>query len=327
MAKWLIVFICFSVASYAAETACLDAKVTMPNGKLSLKQALKTLSDQCSCTFSYNPVAINDAQILNITNISNIPLSKALSKIFEAKITFSVHGKYILLQLAKEKSNVKAKSKIDNDPKKVALIIPKLENNFDIAKRDSLLYIKPTVNIALAVDSSQAMRKSEEPFYAAKLDPDEVRRAKIADFLKRNVHTQIGISSSSSLSSVFAQLGMYGFYGIATLSTDYNNSYRMGYGAAYQLKLRGNMDISLQFEQNLLFAGLSYDLGVRAVYSHIDLLANFAISRDFVLFLGPSLYSSTSSYIFTNTELDKVSGLGLVIGVRFDIISALLSKK
>jgi hypothetical protein len=319
-----------TMAIQANNSSCLDTKVSIPASKLSLKQALKLLSDQTSCTFSYNPLLINDQQILTISDISNTPLSKALRKILTSNITFTTQAKYILLHIVPVKTAVKTDSKISNDPRNAALVIPDFDTNGNYINshrlRDTLAYVLPTIMPNVTVDSSLAVKHNSN-IYTHTFDSLEIRRAKIEHFMRKNVQLQMGISSSSPISTALVQLGVYGLYAIATVSTDYNNSYRLGYGAGYQFDVRNNIGMKIQFAQNSLFAGQSYDLGVRATLSHIDLLATFAINRDFTLFIGPTFYLSKSSYIFTNQELDKIYGLGVQIGVKFDLISAILAKK
>jgi hypothetical protein len=101
----------------------------------------------------------------------------------------------------------------------------------------------------------------------------------------------------------------------------------MGYGIGYNYEFENNMGLNINVERNILFAGESYDLGVRATITRFDPLLTYSISRDFELFIGPSLYLSESNYINANTDLGKTYGFGALIGVKIDIISALLAKK
>ena len=75
----------------------------------------------------------------------------------------------------------------------------------------------------------------------------EIKLIKTALFFRKNIHLQVGISSSSPLSTAIFQAGAYGVYGICSFSTDYNNSYRLGYGIGYRFEFKNNMGINLNY--------------------------------------------------------------------------------
>jgi len=315
----------------------LDKSVSLTSGKSTLKSAFKQLSDQTGCTFSYNPLVLPDNQTISVDGISGIKLSAALRKILPAGFTFLQNEKYIVLQKQTEKktlktTNTKTDSKIDKDLKKVALVVPVVEDidvySADFSRvKDSVALIVPTAPTALALSASPVEKTAKTQIYKSNIDSAEVRRIKTEYFLRKNIHLQAGISSSSPLSSVLFQVGAYNFYGIFSLSTDYNNSYRMGYGIGYNYEFENNMGLNINVERNVLFAGDSYDLGVRATITRFEPLLTYGISRDFKLFIGPSMYMSESYYVNANTDLGKIYSVGVLIGVKIDIISALLAKK
>lgn len=337
--KVIIFLLCIVVAMHAATILCLDKIVTLPAEKTTLKSALKSLSDQTGCTFSYNPLLIPDNQVISISGVSAVTLSKALQKVLPAGIQYALQGNYILLKKNPEKISApikkltKTDSNIDKDPRKVALVIPVVDeselyfNRIKQTVKDTLVYILPAEIKSISVDSGFYAKSAPKTFYKNKVDSAEVKRIKTEQFLQKNTITQFGMSTSSPLSTVFAQLGVYGFYGVFSISTDYNNSYRMGYGLGYGFEFKNNMGLNFQMERSLLFAGQSYNLGVRAVLTHIAPLATFAISRDFTLFIGPSFYLSESNYVNATTDLGKSYGVGALIGVKFNLITAILSKK
>lgn len=328
-----ISLICFQ---YMQAASYLDKKVTLPSSKSTLKAVFKQLSDQTGCTFSYNPLVLPDNKTVNVPKISGIKLSLALGKILPAGFTFLQNDKYIVLQKKIEKktvktANPKTESKIDKDLKKVALVIPVADDdlypdNYQFIK-DSVVLILPTAATGVTINVSPVEKTGKDPFYKNNIDSAEIRRIKTEYFLRKNIHLQTGVSSSSPLSSVLFQVGAFGVYGIFSVSTDYNNSYRMGYGIGYCYEFENNMGLNINAERHILFAGESYDLGVRAVITRFDPLLTYRISRDFELFIGPSLYLSESNYVNANTDLGKTYGIGALIGVKIDIISLLLAKK
>jgi len=336
-AHCLIIILLFISVFRAEGSAYLDKTVMLTSGKSTLKTAFKQLSDQTGCTFSYNPLVLPDNQPIIVDGISGIKLSAALRKILPAGFTFLQNEKYIVLQKQAEKKtvkpvNTKADSKIDKDLKKVALVVPIVEDidvySADFPRvKDSVALIVPTASLALAVSASPVDKTAKSSIYKNNIDSADIRRIKTEYFLRKNIHLQAGVSSSSPLSSVLFQAGAYNFYGIFSLSTDYNNSYRMGYGIGYNYEFENSMGLNINAERNILFAGDSYDLGVRATITRFDPLLTYSISRDFKLFIGPSMYLSESTYLNANTDLGKTYSLGVLIGVKIDIISAILAKK
>ena len=317
----------------AGNSSFLNKPVSLPTGELTLKAVLKSISDQTGCVFSYNPSVVNDQQILVIKPLNNTALSRVLSSILPVSVSYNANGKYILLQknnpqILEKPTTSKTKSIIDKDPKKVSLVIPTAVAADDyFAKqipyeKDTLVQILPTEKVML--EPTKPLFKDVE-IGKITIDSIAVRKIKTRNFIRRTFELHTGISSSSPLSSVILQAGAFGFYGIASLSTDYNNSYRLGYGVGAGFDFRNNMGININLEQNSLFAGKSYDLGVRAVLTHIDPLVTFAVSRDFRLFIGPSLYMTQSSYESSSTDLGKSYGVGAMIGVKLDLISLLTS--
>lgn len=317
----------------AGNTSFLNKPVSISAGESTLKAVLKSISDQTGCVFSYNPSVVNDQQTLDVKPFNNTVLSRVLSSFLPASVSYSANGKYILLQKTTPKITekpipTKVKSIIDKDPKKVSLVIPTAVATDDyftkhiFYEKDTMVQILPTEKVMLA---SIKPKFNEVLIGEISIDSAAVRKIKTRNFIRRTFELNAGISSSSPLSSVILQAGAYGFYGIVSLSTDYNNSYRLGYGVGAGFDFRNNMGLNINLEQNSLFAGKSFDLGVRAVLTHIDPLVTFAVSRDFRLFIGPSLYMTQSSYESSSTDLGKSYGVGAMIGVKLDLISLFTS--
>ncbi|OIP84550.1 MAG: hypothetical protein AUK44_02145 [Porphyromonadaceae bacterium CG2_30_38_12] len=320
----------------AQPSLCLEKIVSLPTNNVSLKIALQSLGNQTGCAFSYNPLLINDSQNIVPKFVTNISLEKALRKILAPAIEFSVVGKYILLQKTtknvqpKKTNSSKFESKIDRNPKKVALVIPLMEvteeQTYSVL-RDSLIYLLPSEMPLLQTEGTSTQQQSKNSFYKNSTDSAEVRRLKLKRFFLKNVQSEWGISSSSPLSSVLAQIGLFKLYAMFSLSTDYNNSYRIGYGIGYVIDFNKSFKINLQAERSTLFAGKSYEVGVRASLIHADVLVSYDFSRDFSVFFGPSFYQTGSNYLLANTDLGTTYGVGALIGIKFNLISALFSKK
>jgi hypothetical protein len=199
-------------------------------------------------------------------------------------------------------------------------------NNIRSTVKDTSVFVLPTELKLFKIDTISALSTSYNTIYEHIIDSVELGRLKTELFLRKKVIAHIGMSSSSPLSSVFFHAGLYRFYSIIALSTDYYNSYRFGYGIGYTYNLANNKELGINVQRDLLFAGQSYDLGVRAILTHIDPYITFNISRDFKLSVGPSLYKSESNYVNANTELGDNYGIGALISIKFNIVSAILDK-
>ncbi|MDO9152566.1 MAG: hypothetical protein Q7U47_02460 [Paludibacter sp.] len=75
-----------------------DKMVVFPAGQISLQSALKILSDQTGCVFSYDPTKIIDKQVLSVSKYNNLTLGTALQIILPKSINFKFNGKYVVLQ-------------------------------------------------------------------------------------------------------------------------------------------------------------------------------------------------------------------------------------
>lgn len=64
-----------------------------------MKVALKTLSDQTGCVFSYDPVKFADKQLIILTSKESLSLRLTLQKILPKEVQFKLHGKYIVLHV------------------------------------------------------------------------------------------------------------------------------------------------------------------------------------------------------------------------------------
>ncbi|MDD4969596.1 MAG: hypothetical protein PHT07_09220 [Paludibacter sp.] len=124
----------------------LSKKVTLPAGQVTLKTALKTISDQTGCVFSYDPVKIVDKQWVNIPAKGSQSLRASLSDILPKNVHYKLNGKYIVLQEIAGKNvlpaettaikppshykstsqNTKIEGKIGKSPSEERLVLPPL---------------------------------------------------------------------------------------------------------------------------------------------------------------------------------------------------------
>lgn len=359
--KKLIILPFLLVFSVYGNTNYLYKNVKLQAGQLTLKAALKSLSDQSGCIFSYNPVSVQVSQVITIPSNYANTLNLTLKKILPGDISFTANGKYIVLQkqdidkkqnnqdakqagFQKQKNTPKVDSKIDSDPKKVRLVLPPMTATDDylsakqpIESKDSNVLIYPDLNVdklalktdSLSVDKANQKSYSLTNYVDLKLEAAEIRKLKTISFVKRKAIFDLELASNTPLSSLSVNAGLYGLYGIFSLATDYNNSYRMGYGCGFKKIIKDNFGINLNIIQHTLFAGKSYNLGVRATLTHFDPMVSYSVGKGFSFLVGPSLYYAESRFENpdTVTDLGNYYGLGIMFGVKFDVVNQLFNSR
>lgn len=117
----LICSFSLSALSLNGQNSCLDKMVSLPKGQMTLKVALKTLSEQTGCVFSYDPVKFADKQLINLISKESLSLRLTLQKILPKEVQFKMHGKYIVLHVtgksvANKETTVKISTKQSSDP-------------------------------------------------------------------------------------------------------------------------------------------------------------------------------------------------------------------
>ena len=314
----------------------LEKKVTFDAQSISLKSALVILSNQTGCVFSYSPMVVSDSKMLENHSFKSEKLAAVLKKILPTDILFVQQGKYIVLQKNRELPITlpkvpKSASKIDKNPAKVSLVIPAIHEPDFIENRpnskDTIIQIMPTVIDPFDVNAIEFENNAAPKLHKLDVDSIDIQKIKRNQFFLNHVNMQVGIASSAPLSSVLMQVGLYGLYANISMSSDYNNSYRFGYGLGFVSDFKNNTGVNVQLVQHQLVAGKSYELGVRAVLTQIDALFVYHINREFNFFIGPSVYKTKSSYPDANTNLGTSYGVGALIGVRFDIINSIFIKR
>lgn len=160
-----------------AQTTDLNKAVKLPSGQITLKAALKMLSDQSGCVFSYDPTKILDNQMLTISSNAPMKFQVALKEILPKHIQFKLKGKYVILQksvaptakaletLAKETKSQQKKStqrpstvesRLDKDPEQVRLVLPPFEPVSDDTKVKQIVdTINPVDSIAMNLQKNQ----------------------------------------------------------------------------------------------------------------------------------------------------------------------------
>ena len=97
--RYFLLCICIiSAMMLNGQNGRLNKKVNLPYGQVMLKTALKSISSQTGCVFSYDPTKIVDKQLINISVKGSLSLRAALSEVLPKNILYKMNGKYIVLQ-------------------------------------------------------------------------------------------------------------------------------------------------------------------------------------------------------------------------------------
>lgn len=331
------------------QTIYLDKKVSLPTGQISLKVAFNSISSQSGCVFSYDPTKIAENQQITIASKKNQTLRTALSEILPKTIQYKMNGKYIVLQEViakiptksitnasphvKNKTadlNRKGNGTISKNPVLEQLVLPPLPTISETQPRpqkiDSVIVTQNQpvplqvvdTNLIVAVDT--VSKKPIQPAFSSNNDTTKVKKPNLGDFLKKNGYLESGISINNQLAAFSVHAGLYNFYSIFSIATDYNDSYLYGFGAGANIKIDNHFSVNCDLLQNSLIAGKSYLLQVRASNTQFIPVLNYSLSS-FKFFAGPTVNLIKSSYVssISSTDLGLLVGIGFSIGVKVDL--------
>lgn len=318
----------------------LDKKVTIQNGHFTLKNALKTISDQTGCVFSYDPTKVNDKQQITVSSKSTVTLRLVLQKILPKNIQFKMNGKYVVLQkiaftngsatksVTSQNKAVIATLTIEKSPNIPTILIEKHTADSSISKVDSV--VKPVIIITEHRDSLKAdiiplqhnivkenIITNNQLLSTPKSDTIKIVKSK-PNSLKNIV--AFGFAADNHLGTVFTQIGSHNLYGILLLGSDYYKSYHLGIGVGLNLKLYKHLGINVDLIQYALAAGRSRKLNIRAYTTQISPELNYLFGKRLKIFAGPSAYVIKSSYKkgTTTSDLGQFVGFSGIAGIAFN---------
>ncbi len=330
--------ICFIIAplSLFAKSTYSDKKVHLSAGQVSLGTILKNISSQTACVFSYDPVKINEKQIITVPTRLNCSLSGALQKLLPKNIQFRFKNKFIVLQrvstVLKEVPEKKAvavcsvKSIVEPLGTEPIAVVDSLKPIAVVTESATIVPPDPIVE-APQVDTVFTVPPTE---VAIALNPSPILHNK--DLVKKDTHSfgrfirdravlEVELSGYSSQLAGAVHLGLYGFYAILWLgkNADKAQSTGVGIGAAY--KVHKYVGLSLDVLRLDLLSGPTYNLGVRTVITQFRPEINFYIVSSCQLFAGPTFNMLNSTYVNTvrTYDLGKVFYYGGIIGVKVDL--------
>jgi hypothetical protein len=349
------------------QNAWLNKKVILPYGKVMLKTALKSISSQTGCVFSYDPTRIEDKQVINISIKSSLSLRAALSEVLPKNILFKMNGKYIVLQGLESKAvvnakapvikplkqnkpltlNAKGRGTIDKDLTLERLVLPPIQSNtpdgFVVLTPDSLMKTLPD-SVGLTQNIIQGQKADsnlvvpvmgdtvlKEPVLVndiPKTDTVKIVPSGFRNFVVKNGYLELAVSLSKQLGAVSICPGLYNVYAILSIGSDYNKSYLFGIGAGVHIKIDTHFSLNFDLLRNAIIAGKSYVLAVRASNTQILPILNYSLGKSFKIFAGPTVNLINSSYI----NSISTTNLGAIVGIGFSMgikvnLKSILSKR
>lgn len=353
--RFFILCVCiFSAILLEGQNVYLEKKVNLPSGQVMLKAALKSISTQTGCIFSYDPTKIMDKQMVNVSTKGTISLHAALSEVLPRNILFKMNGKYIVLQAVDNKSvpavkipvaipskqtkpavqAKKGRGTIDKDLALERLVLPPIAPATEIlpvtAVIDSVLDL-PADSVLLTQNTIQEMKADSNvlipiakdtvpviPIVVNELsgnDTMKVTATGIGNFVNKKGFLQMALSLNKQLGSVSIRPGLYNVYAILSIGSDYNKSYLLGIGAGIHVRIDNHYSLNFDLLRNAIIAGKSYLLQVRASNTQILPMLNYSLGNVFKVFAGPTVNLINSSYI----NSVSTTNLGAIVGIGFSM--------
>jgi len=347
-----------------AQNTWLDKKVNLPMGRTTLKAALKYISTQTGCVFSYDPTKVVDSHFINISKKGTQSLRSTLWEILPKNIQFIVNGKYIVLQESSPKKVAKTANKplkttqsgrftrsigtIDSDPKEERLVLPPVnppsevpvkslvvQSNSDSTSFDQERKAVQPADTNLVVVMPDTLSKKR----ILTIKPDtgsrkenaiipaiKIRKSGLGDFLKKDGYLEAGVLLNKQLGAFAIHAGLYDVYSILSIGSDYHDSYLFGIGVGARVKLEHHFSLNFDLIQNSLVAGKSYLLNVRASNTQLVPILNYTIASSFKIFAGPTLNFIKSKYedSISSTDLGVLVDIGFSAGIKIDLKSLMI---
>ena len=315
-----------------AQKSYINKPVNFPSGHFTLKAALKILSDQTGCVFSYDPTKIIDKQELTITKGYKQTLQATLLKILPTCIQFKFNGKYVVLL----KATVANVSVVDTPLKNQTLKSKAIKDTliietqtFENTKPDSIHSDKtifPVVDVSESIvmpDSIPNQINTAIEIPKSEITPLPIN---IPDTFKitkpRNKPVfEIELAGNDHLLTISTHIGLNNFYSIASIGSDYNKSYHLGIGAGAFVKLSKHFSFNMDVIQYAMIAGKSFNIKVRAATTQISPAFNYSIGQRLRIFAGTSGYIINTRIVKGSTvaNLTNYIGYSAIFGVKVDL--------
>jgi hypothetical protein len=309
---------------------CLDKRLILQNGHTTLKVALKQLSNQTGCVFSYDPTKIEDKQEISISSKGSITLRSALPKVLPKGIQYKTTGKYIVLQKVtntspnnqptkkQEKTAIKSNVSFVSPSEKPTIDSTENETNtYTVAPQGISIPVQSTATVPDTVPIKQATAENSLTNISQATMPGK------PDTVKLNVSTSIfalQVSANNHLAAISTHIGLNNIYGIISLGSDYYKSYHFGLGAGVHFQLYKRLGANIDAIQYAIGAGKSKQVNIKAFTTEISPALNYRIGNRLKIALGPTAYLIKSKYSkgTSTTDLGRYLGYSGMVGISYN---------
>jgi hypothetical protein len=341
--RLLVYILILSPTLLIAQKNYSDKIVNFPAKHITLRAALKTLSDQTGCVFSYDPTRINDKQELTISSCNKLTLQATLQKILPKNIHFKFKGKYIVLkkpdftktmaigtapknELSPNKTvnlTLKTEGKVSEMTMNNSVSEPK--DNSGKLHIDSINQNEETIQRNPASDN---LVKADSVHTPATIKPDlqpiACNSSDTPKVIKQKPKPifEMEMAANNHLAAFSTHIGLNNIYSIISIGTDYYKSQHFGVGAGVNIKLYKHFGANIDLIQYTLVSGRSAKVKVRTATTQISSSLNYSIGNRLKIFAGPSVYRISSKYVRegSNTDLGKLIEYSVILGIKVDLI-------
>lgn len=338
----------------AAQVAFLDKPVSLQSGKMSLKAFLTTISSQTECVFSYDPIKINDKQMISVEACTKLRMLSALQKELPAYIQIKIHGKYVVLQKKAEldlklKTNAAPALKMqpatplpdypttqndsiativtpqtetiitkDSTPVAVELQPNKLEKEAKTLQTETIT--NDTIQNKREPESTISLSTNDKPKTTETTAEIKLPPYSISDFLRKDLVCQLEFAGFNSMGALSLRLGAKNIYAIISAGGLANNYNFGGLGLGVQAQVYKKFGMNVELLRHRISSGAAFNVGVRGTVGQLRGELNYSFNKTLSVFAGPSLVLITTSYyrapITTNAESTNISlGRSLQLGL------------
>ena len=323
-------FSLFGKSAYSGKTVHVSA------GQVAMNILLKNISTQTACVFSYDPVVINDKQIIIVPTRLNCSLNSALQKLLPKNIQFRFRDKFIVLQrvstvvkdVPEKKAvvpvivkpvveTVKAEPIVVTDSAK---LLPVVTETKPVVHPDPIVEQPKPDTVAVVPQPESAV--TETP---ALLSPNKPLISNynkgVGRFIDKNGVLEVEMCAYSKQLAGAIHLGLYGVYAILLIGTKADKAKSSGVGIGTAFKVHKHVGLNLDVLRLNLLSGKTYNLGVRTVTIQFRPEINYYLGRSVKLFAGPTFNMLNSTYVNSVKiyELGKIFYYGGIVGVKVDL--------
>ncbi|MBV5282811.1 MAG: hypothetical protein JZU53_10325 [Paludibacter sp.] len=324
-------FSLFGKSVYSGKTVHISA------GQVVMSKLLKNISTQTACVFSYDPVMINDKQIITVPTGLNCSLSAALQKLLPKNIQFRFKDKFIVLQrvstVVKEIPEkkvvvvpVSVKSIAEPIKAEPIVIVDSTKLKPIVAESKPVVHPDPIVEVqqadTVAVVSQPASAVAATPVLLASDKPLPVQDNRgFGQFIKNHGIFEIEVAAYSKQLAGAVRLGLSCVYAILSIGTNADKARSSGVGVGAAFKVHKRLGLNLDILRLNLLSGQTYDLGVRTVITQFRPEVNYYFGSSIKLFVGPTFNMLNSTYVnsIKTYDLGKTFYYGGIVGVKVDL--------